>query len=100
MFENMTLDELLEAQKSLKNQLQNQKDNVIAEIAERMKLMNISISDIQNFLNHSKPASILKPKYRNPDNPNDVWSGRGKPPNWYKSAIESGMNKADMLIPA
>mgnify|MGYP003594881466 FL=1 len=100
MFENMTLDELLEAQKSLENQLQNQKDNVIAEIAERMKQMNITISDIQNFLNHSKPVSISKPKYRNPDNHDEVWSGRGKPPNWFKAAIESGITKDNMLIPA
>lgn len=98
MFENMSLNELLEAQKSLQNQLQNQKDNVIAEIAERMKLMNISINDIQNFFNHSKPVLSSKPKYRNPDNAAEIWTGKGKPPNWFKTAIEKGKDKEAMLI--
>ena len=27
-----------------------------------------------------------KPKYRNPDNPDQTWTGRGKKPNWLKNA--------------
>jgi len=98
MFENLNLDELLQAQKELQEKLQGEKENAIAEIAERMKLMNISIVDIQGFFNHSKPVSSSKPKYRNPDNAAETWTGKGKPPNWFKTAIETGIEKADMLI--
>ena len=98
MFENLSLDELLEAQKALQEKLQAEKHNAIAEIAERMKLMNISIADIQGFFNHSKPVSTSKPKYRNLDNPSETWTGKGKPPNWYKEAIEKGIDKEKMLI--
>ena len=98
MFENLSLDELLEAQKALQEKLHAEKHNVIAEIAERMKLMGISIADIQGFFNHSKPVSSSKPKYRNLDNPDETWTGKGKPPNWFKTAIEKGKEKESMLI--
>ena len=104
MFENLSLDELLEAQKQLQEKLQAEKHNAIAEIAERMKLMGISIADIQGFFNHtkpvssSKPNSSSKPKYRNPDNPDETWTGKGKPPNWFKTAIKKGKEKESMLI--
>jgi len=98
MFENLSLDELLEAQKALQEKLHAEKHNAIAEIAERMKLMGISIADIQDFFNHTKPVSSSKPKYRNPDNPDETWTGKGKPPNWFKTAIEKGIDKEKMLI--
>lgn len=98
MFENLSLDELLEAQKQLQEKLQAEKHNAIAEIAERMKLMGISIVDIQGFFNHSKPVLSSKAKYRNPDNAAETWTGKGKPPNWFKTAIEKGKDKEAMLI--
>jgi len=98
MFENLSLDELLEAQKALQEKLHAEKHNAIAEIVERMKLMNISIADIQGFFNHTKPVSSSKPKYRNLDNLDETWTGKGKPPNWFKTAIEKGIDKEKMLI--
>lgn len=32
----------------------------------------------------------LPPKYKNPDNPAQTWSGRGRQPEWYKAAIKAG----------
>ena len=29
-----------------------------------------------------------KPKYRNPDNPEQTWTGRGKKPSWLKDALD------------
>jgi len=40
----------------------------------------------------------LPPKYRHPENPELTWVGRGKQPDWFKSAIENGMTKEDLLI--
>lgn len=38
------------------------------------------------------------PKYRNPDDPSQTWSGRGRQPAWYKSAIAAGKSDKDLLI--
>ncbi len=40
------------------------------------------------------------PKYRNPDNPSQTWSGIGARPKWFRQALEAGRKPEDMLIEA
>lgn len=40
----------------------------------------------------------VQPKYRNPADTNDVWSGRGRRPRWFIAAIESGKSAEDLVI--
>ena len=40
----------------------------------------------------------LPPKYKNPDNPSENWSGRGRQPEWYKKAIEAGKTPKEMAL--
>lgn len=50
----------------------------------------------------TKPAAPRKPardaKFRNPANPSETWSGRGRQPGWYKQAIVAGTSPDDMLV--
>lgn len=41
---------------------------------------------------------IVKPKYRNPANPNETWTGRGREPKWVSAALSSGKTMQDLLI--
>ncbi len=43
-------------------------------------------------------GSSAEPKYMNPKNPAQTWTGKGRQPNWFKDAIASGKNAADLLI--
>lgn len=38
------------------------------------------------------------PKYRNPENPTQTWSGRGRQPGWIKEALENGKSLDDFAI--
>lgn len=38
------------------------------------------------------------PKYRNPENPKETWSGRGKKPRWVSAALNSGHQIDEFLI--
>jgi len=40
----------------------------------------------------------VAPKYRNPANPEEVWSGRGMTPRWLSNYIQQGKSKDDFLI--
>lgn len=42
--------------------------------------------------------SMLKPKYRNPNNTIEAWTGRGKTPKWMQELISLGASKDDFLI--
>jgi len=37
-------------------------------------------------------------KYRNPSNPEQTWSGKGRRPNWINEADAAGRNIGDFLI--
>lgn len=38
------------------------------------------------------------PKYRNPEDPRQTWSGRGRQPGWIKDALDNGRNLDDFAI--
>jgi DNA-binding protein H-NS len=40
----------------------------------------------------------VPPKYRNPENPMEIWSGRGKQPRWLGLQIQAGRRLDDFLI--
>jgi DNA-binding protein H-NS len=43
-------------------------------------------------------AKVL-PKYRNPENPEETWSGRGRQPKWVQAALAGGETLPDLAIP-
>ena len=44
------------------------------------------------------PKTASKPKYRNPDDENQTWTGKGRQPDWFKKAIAAGKSPDDMEI--
>lgn len=45
-----------------------------------------------------KARGKVKPKYRNPADATQTWSGRGKQPRWFRAAIAAGKKEKDLLI--
>lgn len=45
-----------------------------------------------------KSRGKVKPKFRNPADPMQTWSGRGKRPRWFHAALASGKKEKDLLI--
>jgi DNA-binding protein H-NS len=46
------------------------------------------------------PRGAVAPKYRNPENPEETWAGRGLKPRWLAAALKSGMKLEDFSIEA
>jgi DNA-binding protein H-NS len=46
----------------------------------------------------STAGTKVAPKYRNPANPAETWSGRGKHPKWMTNAMGDGKKPEDFLI--
>jgi len=45
-----------------------------------------------------KARGKVKPKYRNPADASQTWSGRGKRPRWFNAALTAGKKEKDLLI--
>ena len=48
--------------------------------------------------NVRRPYPAVLPKYRNPANPGETWSGRGKRPVWVVAQLKSGKELDDLAI--
>jgi DNA-binding protein H-NS len=45
-----------------------------------------------------KTKSAGTPKYVNPDNPSQTWTGKGRQPKWFKDAIAAGKSPESMEL--
>ena len=45
-----------------------------------------------------KPGKKVAPKYRNPANAKELWSGRGKQPRWLAAQVKKGKKVEEFLI--
>jgi len=43
-------------------------------------------------------GGTVAPKYRNPADPEQTWSGRGKRPRWFNDALKAGKKEKDLAI--
>ena len=75
----------------------------VTKLREKWTLMakaeGIALEDV---FGRSAPArgvkKKVKPKYRNPADALQTWSGRGKRPRWFHEALAAGKKEKDMLI--
>ena len=47
---------------------------------------------------NSDGRAKVAPKYKNPNNADETWSGRGRKPRWFEAALKSGKSADDMAI--
>lgn len=67
-----------------------------AKLEERLR--KIEGTAVQNEERPRRPYPPVLPKYQNPKNPSETWSGRGKQPRWLKTQLRAGKKLNDLLI--
>jgi DNA-binding protein H-NS len=45
-----------------------------------------------------RPYPQVHPKYFNPENPSQTWSGRGLKPRWFAAQLEAGRNVRELVL--
>jgi DNA-binding protein H-NS len=99
--ENLSLDELKRLQKDVANEIKNYKDRdkkkALAEVEAFARERGLAPADLSEIARRRtrKPA---KPKYANPDEPSQTWTGRGRRPRWLEAALAQGRTLDDMAI--
>lgn len=68
------------------------------ELRAKAEAAGFDLADLIGGKAVSAPGQKIAAKYRNPDDPNVTWGGRGKRPNWINNALASGKKLDDMLI--
>jgi len=89
-------------------ELWNLHETIAAELTRKMqlekkkledRLLRISSdSDSESSTRERRPYPKVLAKYRNPKNPKETWSGRGKQPRWLAAQLHSGEELDQFLI--
>jgi DNA-binding protein H-NS len=96
---------------SLPDQIQLQKDLVVS-IKQRQKTERVFLRkqmeelakqsgftfDEVIFASKVRKKTKVDPKYANPDDKEQTWTGRGRRPKWVEAALADGKDLDDMLI--
>lgn len=79
-------------------------DMARAALEKHAKELGVTLSDVVEG-SSGKPSrkksagkAKAKAKFRNPDDHSQTWTGRGRPPAWYKSRIDAGAKPESMAV--
>jgi DNA-binding protein H-NS len=78
---------------------QAEKSNVQKKVMELVQSAGFDIDDIVGKTSSkSLKGRKIAPKYRNPKNPDETWTGRGRQPKWLAQELSRGRSLKSFLI--
>ncbi|MBT3813718.1 MAG: H-NS histone family protein [Gammaproteobacteria bacterium] len=86
------------AESALKNKQVSQRKEVFAQIKVLADSVGVSVEIHETSKKQKRMGVKVAPKYRNPDDASQTWTGRGLMPKWIGTLIESGRDKSEFLI--
>lgn len=93
------LNELIHRAEARKHELAKEKIGKVREkIVALAKAEGFSVEDLFSARGARKTRRSAKPKFRNPADHAQAWSGRGKRPRWFSAALAAGKKEKDLLI--
>ena len=89
-----------ELQSELKSRVKKEKEAFLNTIRDKADFFGVSVEDLMIEASRSKKrkAGKVQPKYQNPDNKAETWTGKGRKPNWLVAQLENGNRLENMLI--
>jgi DNA-binding protein H-NS len=94
------LTELIAKAQSRQGELQKEKVTRLRDkINAMIKEEGLTFDDVfgQRAPKSKRAGTTVAAKYRNPADPEQAWSGRGKRPRWFNDALKAGTKEKDML---
>ena len=76
---------------------ERRKKEALVELEEKAKTLGFSLAELTGAATKRKRAPAA-PKYANPANPSETWSGRGRKPKWFTQALASGVSPDALAI--
>ncbi|GGH35466.1 DNA-binding protein H-NS [Cribrihabitans marinus] len=99
---SMSRTELLKLQEdvagALKKAEAREKQEALKAAEQAAAKYGFSLSELSTDGRKSTKGTKALPKYRNPANPEQTWTGRGRKPQWLHDALKSGADISDLEI--
>jgi DNA-binding protein H-NS len=100
--ESMSVDELSSLREFVALVLARKISAEKARLDERLRQLNLDgvPNHVEKMSRARRPYPQVFPKYRNPAEPSETWTGRGKQPRWLTAQLKSGKQLEDFRIQA
>ncbi|MDQ7996210.1 MAG: H-NS histone family protein [Luteibacter sp.] len=95
------LNELIAKAQSRQTELRREKVSALRDkINELIRAEGFTFDDVfgARAPKSKRAGTVVAAKYRNPDNEEQTWSGRGKRPRWFNDALKAGKKESDLLV--
>ena len=92
--DRMSTDDLWSLHVEVSQLLQQRIQQEKLRLEERLKRLQTPVASGR------RPYPPVLPKYFNPDQPSETWTGRGKRPRWLVAQLKSGKRVEDFTIQA
>ncbi len=89
---------ITDAQTALKNAEERERNEALKAAQDAAAKFGFSLEEIADTARERQKKSKSGPKYRNPNNPEETWSGRGRKPHWVHAALTAGVDISDLEI--
>lgn len=100
--EKMSRRELLELRDQIDTALENaearEREEALKAAEQAVAAYGFSLSDLTVKAPRSGKSGKAKAKYRNPADPSQTWTGRGRKPKWVHEALKAGADITDLEI--
>ncbi|MEX0281405.1 MAG: H-NS family nucleoid-associated regulatory protein [Arenibacterium sp.] len=88
--------------KELKNAEERERQEALKAAEEAAAKFGFSLSDLAGSGGKSRKSGGKRgkaaPKYRNPEDPSQTWTGLGRKPQWFHNALNNGVDPATLEI--
>lgn len=103
-----SFDELLDTKRKLDLEIAGRQETELDALRGKVlafaDALGITVAEMFGIQAEPQPARRSKKrreapiKYRDPDNPDNTWTGRGKPPKWLQERIDQGGTKEQFQV--
>lgn len=103
----LAFDELIERKRNLDLEIAGRQDTEVEALRTKVSTvadaLGVTVAELFNIKaeptdRRPKKKRELAIKYRDPDNPEHTWTGRGKPPKWLQEKIDQGATKEQFQV--
>ena len=94
----MPLDQLWRLHEQVIQLLDRKLQQEARKLQQRLDELGRKFGGTPDDIPQRRPYPKVKPKFRNPNDPSETWSGRGKQPRWISELLVSGRSLEEFRI--
>jgi DNA-binding protein H-NS len=94
--QSLPFDDLRTLHREIGALIAQRRHEALEQLKQQISVLGFSVDDLAP--KKKRGRSPTGPRYRDPNQPDNVWSGRGKPPRWLQERLDQGHDQEEFAI--